>query len=98
MGARVCIPTRGMPSKGRLRYIGVSPEDHVRLMLRRTLLLSGRVFPPPEGQERRQAADRLMQHLDAMAEKVTLETTPAKMEAALDEALAQVRSRRERAL
>ena len=77
---------------------GVSPEDYARQVLRRTLRLTGRVFPAPEGVERRRAADRLMRHLDAMAEKVTPQTTPAEMEAAIDEALAQVRPPRERAL
>lgn len=74
---------------------GVSPEDYARQVLRRTLLLSGRVIPGPEGEERRHAAERLMRHLDLMADKVTPETTAAEMEAAIDEALAEVRPRRE---
>jgi hypothetical protein len=86
---------KALEAKARAR--GVSPEVYARQALRRTLLLSGCVFPAPEGEERRRAADRLMQHLDAMAEKVTPETSPAEMEAAIDEALAEVRPRRERA-
>jgi hypothetical protein len=37
-----------------------------------------------------------MRHLDAMAAKVTPVTTPAEMEAAIDEALAHLGPRRER--
>jgi len=85
---------KALEVKARAR--GVSPEDYARQVLRRTLLLSGRVFPAPEGEERRQAADRLMKHLDAMTQKVTPETTPAEMEAAIDEALAYLGPRRER--
>ena len=84
---------QALEAKARAR--GVSPEDYARQVLRRTLLLSGRVIPAPEGDDRRRAAGRLMRHLDAMAEKVTPGTTPAEMEAALDEALAEVRPRRE---
>jgi len=86
---------QALEAKARAR--GVSPEEYARKVLRRSLLLSGRVFPAPEGEERRRAAERLMQQLDAMAEKVTPETTAAEMEAAIDEALAHVRPRRERA-
>lgn len=43
---------------------------------------------------RRHAAQNLEQHLDSMASHVAAETTPEEMEAALEEALTDVRPRR----
>jgi hypothetical protein len=74
---------------------GVSPEDYARQILRRTLILSGRITLAPQGEDRRLAAERLMRHLNTMTEKVTPGTTSAEMEAAIDEALAEIRPRPE---
>jgi hypothetical protein len=47
----------------------------------------------PRGEARREAARRLEEHLDRMARKVR-DVSPVEMEAAIDEALEQVRPKR----
>jgi hypothetical protein len=81
-----------LTAKARAR--DVSLEEYAHELLRRNLLRAGSAAPAPEGEERRQAADQLMQHLDSMAAKVAPETTQEDLESAIDEALREAGTRR----
>ena len=74
---------------------GVSPERYARHLLRRNLLLGGRLLPGPEGKERQRAAERLSRHIGDMAGKIAPDTSSEEMDAAIDEALTRAGTRRE---